>query len=466
MSWYIDPSLNKGYPFNDDFPSSFITDWTSTSTIPLPAYSWRILEGVNNGYPFTGLFPSEFNTDWYASRDLPLPYAAWRIEEGVNNGYPTQGWKTWGDNAGSGGENAGGGMVIGGSKTNYPNGFVSCNRGGIRKQFDNRTMREYGNGSAVALSILNNAMQGRQFFINGLELVAMLSFINNQLTDEDIDIIAKLYGVNIYDGFLCCKVYPFNMDIGSEKTDAKMFGRINMGPYYPADSCQVKLNLGEAILDIKQAWEIESTDYSIYLPFAGTFPLDVRNGLAIRAECWVDLYNGIGEYFVYQNEQITSIHKCIIGVDVPLNLTQGIMNSNLRSNIVSVVSAGLPLLGSVIGGALGGGLGASIGSSAGGLATNALGHTVSHNQVTSPQAGGTASLMSYPRARVIAKIPKMFGDAVGFSEILGENRSYTFEKISNCSGIVQTKNYKCDIIVATEEEKAEIERLMDSGVFI
>lgn len=476
MSWYIDSSVNNGYPFNDEFPSSFVTDWTATDTIPLPAFSWRILENVNNGYPFTGVFPSEFRTDWFVSRDLPLPPAAWRIEEGVNNGYPTQGWVSWGDNAGSGGDNTGGGMVIGGSKTNYPGGFHSCNRGGILKQFDKKSMWISGNGSTHVRNAIHAALSGREFALNGSELRTILNTLNlkvqNPAFETKIQLINSLYGANVYDGILCCKVYPFNISLSSDSQQAPvMYGLINLGGdgnIYPAPSDTVQiLDLGQITLDIDQAWEIESVDYSIYLPFCGIYPLDVRTGATIGVKAYVDLYHGVGEYHILQDNQWKANYKFTVGTDIPINLVQGITHSNMVSNVASVVSNGLPVVLGAAGGAIGGPMGASIGSMAGNVISGVMDKTYTmHNQVTAPQVGGLASLYCYPYARIIAKVPKMFKDANGYDTILGESRNACYDTLSHCSGFVQTKNYKCDIIVATDEEKAEIERLMDSGVFL
>ena len=60
----------------------------------------------------------------------------------------------------------------------------------------------------------------------------------------------------------------------------------------------------------------------------------------------------------------------------------------------------------------------------------------------------------------------MFRNGVGYEETLGANRSSAYVMLSDCSGYIKCENYKTDIIVATDTEKAEIERLMNEGVFI
>ena len=89
-----------------------------------------------------------------------------------------------------------------------------------------------------------------------------------------------------------------------------------------------------------------------------------------------------------------------------------------------------------------------------------------HYAMNTPSVGGIVSFNSYGNVRVIAKVPKMFRRGNGYEETLGANRSAAYTMISDCSGFIQCKNYKTDIIVATDTEKAEIEKLMNEGVFI
>lgn len=423
--------------------------------------AWLINPDINDGYPWQEDWPQEAQTAFTGE----LPYSAWRIQAGVNDNYPWIWWwfKESSDRSGE--------MLIGGSQTNYPNGFTSANRGGIRGQFNDNTMRTYGAGSVRAVSAINAGLGNRQFFLNGQDLAGILTWMNNNVDATAAARIQSIYGASIYDAFLCCKAYPFELlPAGSTTlTYIKLYSTLQIasGVCMVADTCVSKLSLGEITLDIRQAWEIETVDYSIYLPFSGIYPLDVRAGLTIRAELWVDYYHGYGEYLIYQNEQLTAVHKAQLGVDVPLNLSQGIANSNLCSNIISTVSKGLPLAGAVVGGTLAGPAGATVGSAATGMLAGMMDKNLtSHDQISAPQIGGLASMYSYPYARIIAKVPKMFRDGYGYAEINGESRSCCYVQLSTCSGMVRTKGYKCDIIVATDTEKVEIERLMDAGVFI
>ena len=438
MAWYVNPTLNSGYPTNTGFPASYPADWSGN----YPVSAWRVTPNVNQGYPYTW-FMIAIDTGKYYDPSIPI---------GGDLTPP---------------EPSGDEMEIGGSQTNYPNGFTGSNRGGITTQFNRDDMSSYlGSGGLNLLNNIEAVMAHKQFFLSGEDLQHVFNTINSaDLDTDDVKAIEKLGGT-LYNGFLVCKAYPFYLNsVAAQSVDMRLYGRLLISPYkgWPGYSLKT-LDLGSITLDINQAWEIESIDYSLYLPFAGVFPLDVRNGATISVRCAVDLYNGIGEYQVFQNGQITGIYRCILGVDIPINLDQGIMQSNLFSNIQSTITQGLPVLTGAIGGAIAGPAGATIGATAG----SALGNLYrsSHQQLSAPQVGGIASIYSYPYARVIAKVPKMHKDGYGYAEILGENRSTTYTNLNSVSGFVQTKNYKSDIIVATDAEKAEIERLLNSGVFL
>ena len=431
MSWYIDPNYNSGYPYNTDMPTSFITSFThGVDGIYYNIYSWRCADNINGGYPFTWVQQATLRGWWYDGRPL-----------GSYDGAADQVIFT-----------------IGGSQTNYPNGFTTANTGGLLGQFDSNNMDlgGYGGGS-VRVSLLNG-MRGRMFAVDGAELETIVNFLNTGLSAIEQTKISLLYGANVYDGILVCKSYPFQMSY-EQSTPAYMFGDISLPiQLNPATVVVSALNFGSVTLDIQQAWEIENVDFSIYLPYAGIFPIDIRGPHTISVKCYVDKYSGVGEYYVFADNQLIGTYKCQMGADVPMNYNQGVMSSNINSLILSTVSSGLPLVGAAAGGAVGAAVGGFIGGT--------MSQGVSHSQVSAPQVGSATSSYTYPYVRILAKIPKMFNDGYGYNETQGANRSTTFAQLGTCSGFVRCREYKCDVIVATDDEKREIEQLLNAGVFI
>lgn len=431
MSWFIDSELNHGYPWNESFPQNFRTDYIDNGTIRLPYTAWRIKQGVNDSYPWIYY--------WF-KEDTPT----------------------------------GGEMVIGGSQSNYPNGFTSANRGGIKDDFDNQSMLGGGNaGGGFANTVLSNALANRAFVIGSSTLSAMLATFNNTTIFDDTEraFISSMYGANVFDSIISCKIFPFDLGnlmfiggyggqsvISSTTGDIKAFGRYTLAQnanllasvfgYY---------NFPTITVTPMQAWEVENIDFSIYLPMAGLYPIDIRGVCDIDIQLMVDLIDGTGEYYVYIDGQLMASYRAMLAADVPVNNNQGRMQANMLTNVVSSFGKAAATL---TGAAIGGIGGSFVGQTIGGLLPT------EHYAMNTPAVGGIASMQCYSFPRIVAKIPKMFKDGYGFFETLGANRSTTYVMLSECSGYVQCENYKTDIIVATDTEKAEIERLMNAGVFL
>lgn len=432
--------------------------------------AWYIIPQINNGYPFADGFPSDFLTSFVSGDVHQYPYSAWRIGAGVNNGYP---WKYWWFDVPVSDT---GDMETGGSQSNYPGGFTTGDVGGINDQFDNDDMGINTPMTTIISATLKAAFTNKMVALDSALYLHVVSKLNSPTQDvlDKATIIQTLYGANVYDGILLCKVFPFNIGNGLDPQQPKIFGIFPIYEERPISEPQDTLpgvidtiltfDMGSIDLDIFQAWEVENITYSIYLPFAGTFPLDVRGAETVSVTLVCDIFSGVGEYIIKQNGQIIDIHRVLLGYDMPVNLSQGAAQANLMAFVNGAASKALGAAGSLLGSiphpaAQAAGAVADIGS---GLA----GALVGHFDTSAPSVGGYVGAASYPRTRVIAKIPKMFNSGYGYNETLGANRSATYVSLSGCSGFVQCKNYKSDIIIATDEEKAEIERLMNEGVFL
>lgn len=440
MSWFIDSTVNQGYPSNTGFPENYPATWSE----PYNPHTWRIMAGVNDGYPFLGV--------WF---DVSP--------------------------AGSGD------MDIGGHQTNYPDGFTTADIGGINDQFNDDDMGFNTDLVDAVNGVFSSALDEKMLGLATSDFQRILGYINDPSSmgpSYDPSLIQKMYGANIYDGILTCRLYPFDVLLQSDTATCypSIFGIYRLysvtedppgsGTFVPVESTKVyKLStvirgfhMGSLSLDIFQAWEVENISYSIFLPCAGVFPLDIRDGSEVEVMLYVDILSGVGEYTIKQNGQVTGIHKITIGVDVPINLTQGQIAANhsafISAQIARVASMAAPMIGAVNPIA---GMAAGAGAAA---LSEMSGQMGGHLDVSSPSVGESVGMASYPYARIIAKIPKMFNAGYGYKEVIGLNRSTTYATLSTCSGFVKCNNYKSDIIVATEDEKKEIETLMNQGVLI
>lgn len=437
--------------------------------------AWFIRTGVNNGYPALNGWADEWQTGWTSNDNVRYPDSAWRTDGSTNGGYP---WiwywfKTSQTDTGN--------MMIGGSQTNYPNGLATANRGGIADDFDNQNMVSTGNlGGIFANSVITRAIDGRAWCISGAELTAILSALNDPdvFDTAAIELISKMYGANIFDCFLGCKVFPFDIGnlsfkkqyegqsytvISGDTGTVKAFGRYDLATnVHKLASTVGYYSFPTLTVTPRQAWEVESIDYSLYLPMAGTFPIDIRGESDINIMLYVDMIDGTGEYYVHINRQLVGIYRVMFAADVPLNTNQGRMQANMLTNVVATAGkAAGAIIGGVVGGVGGAMAGANVGEN---IAGSVLGNQ--HYAMSTPAIGGLASMQCNGYPRVMAKIPKMFKDGYGFEQVLGASRSTAYMRLSECNGFTKTVNYKCDIIVATDGEKTEIEQLLNGGVMI
>lgn len=440
--------------------------------------AWFINSAFNNGYPWNDSFPSEFLTS-FTSEGVEIPYGSWRIANGTNNGYPWVWW--WFKESADVGD---GDMNVGGTADNYPNGFTTHDIGGVDDQFNDDDMGFNTDLVGVINTVFAGALDEKILGLSTGDFQRILGYLNDPSTmgpNYDPSLIQKMYGANIYDGVLTCRLYPFDVLTGFYSTCyPSIFGIYRLysvavdpqGGSTPVSETAVGkvdrvvrgFHMGSLSLDIFQAWEVENISYSIFLPCAGVFPLDVRDGSEVEVMLYVDILSGVGEYTVKQNGQVTGIYKVNIGVDVPINLTQGQISSNhsafVSSQIARVASMAAPVAGAVNPAA---GVAMGIGANVLGQMSGQMG---GHLDISTPSVGSDVGMASYPYARIIAKIPKMFKGAYGYHETVGANRSTAFVRLDSCSGFVQCKNYACNVANATDEEKQEIERLLNSGVFI
>jgi hypothetical protein len=414
-TWYIDSNVNEGFPTWTNFISA-PSGWTDTGNVPLNKLVWRIRNGVNDNYPFLGF--------WFDS----------------SSGQST------------------GEMEIGGSQTNYPNGFSNGNYENVRNNLDNTAMTPYTNYITDVNNQIALALSDKAYVVND----TVLQTIINKLNDSSIydntkkEIMQSVFGSNVYDGIVMCRAFPFSLTYSATTSTPTLFGLFPLGVTgIPSCTQFVKhCYMGAQNIEANQAWELESIEWSIYLPYAGTFPIDIRSNEPLQLYLDIDLINNVGEYTLLQNGQVVNCWKCVIGYDMPISLTRGATMSNAFGMVTNTISKGLGLLTTAVAGPV---AGAVVGSGI---------HGTEHYNVSAPKVGSLSGCASYPKPRLIAKIPKVHKDAFGYPEILGLNRSSCYIQLNSCSGFTQCENYKCDVILATTEEKTEIERLMNNGVIL
>lgn len=203
---------------------------------------------------------------------------------------------------------------------------------------------------------------------------------------------------------------------------------------------------------------------SVYLPFVGCVPIDVNKvmGGAIQVVYYIDLLTGNCIARVYGRNGMNN------GAEVLLY--QGTGNCALHIPYVGNDQGGMKLLGAVAGVATAGLAALATGGTAAAPALAAV--TGTQNAILAPHNSSVnnipteASPLSYPYVCYIQEYPERLltalqGAQLGFSAASGAAGS----TVSNYSGYTQGVLHAA-IAGATDDEKAEIERMFAEGVYL
>lgn len=413
MAWYIDPNINGGYPTNTAFPESYPTGWVE----PYPHSAWRIKSGVNEGYPYI----------WY-----------W---------YPDEG--------GGSGNN----MQIGGRQTNFPGGLHNLAASQIPFDAigtvfnDNPSIGVFLAGALKSYAATPGAVTGVRD-----DIIAFCQDITNSIHNQ----IVGITGTGLTDVVIQCKIYPFDLpNDGVEPTDIEIirFSANDAFTIRPNTGSTLKmaklsntiklLDFGNLDLSITQGWELDGISWIIYLPYAGTYSIQIKGTEQLNLKCVVDILSGQCEYYLIEGTEIIFSASGKMGVDIPFNTAQAAQMQNLNGWRANQLAKGVSML-------------------TGSRAAQALNTMIGNNtaDITAPSTGGGVGFATPQAARLIARVPELQANGYGYADILGTRKEYAKVKLSSASGFVRCKNYKCEVIVATTPEKAEIERLLNEGVFL
>lgn len=446
MSWFIETNVNEGYPYNTDFPDDYQEGFN-----PLPALMWRIRSGINEGYPWIGY--------WYPDED-----------------------------------DTGEGEIIhtGGRQTNFPNGLSNGTTSNLNFDPHTNNMKGgFGNGGGE-LEFLSTTMTS---FVctkyDYMDLRERLTEILSAAADDwDMSILQKkttkqliaiqrYLGKDIHEALPVVKYYNFNIPVLSlEYYHPLLFGMLDLcisqedgdldtvTPHLYQAKPFIYQDFGEINLNFTEGWEFKNIEWEIYLPYAGLHSINLKCNEPIQLTATISLPTGAIQYYLFQRENLIFTTNGYCGIDIPLNTSaaneaiskQGWRNNLLNNTLIPLVNT----IGSSLGPDATAGLEiASLVSK--GLAGNGT-TLISNNSLYS--IGGLNGLLENQEAYIIAKVPIIHNNAYGYPEIMGMNVSKAFERLGDCSGFIKTENFKCEVIVATTDEKLEIERLLNAGVFV
>lgn len=285
-----------------------------------------------------------------------------------------------------------------------------------------------------------------------------------------------LWSNTFKDGILGLVNYPLEnivslkcmpVNLGGTETNIKI-GNVDTGIH--GDKCDYRVSGYSAYVGsctIKRPFnnfmDYTEVELSIYLPFIGYKPLDavMVMGRKIELTYIYDcvLGNCMAVLYVYDdngNKIMFDCHQGTCGIDIAITSTN---RADIENGMINSVLSGVGHLASAYAGNIGGLLG---------VAGDVFNGTTQgfHTQSTGV---GNPSLMTKmdTTAFVILKRPQIMDVD---KQHYGHHYGYPcnlYKKLKNLSGFTQTKNFVCSLINnATDEEKAEIESLLNSGIYI
>lgn len=307
--------------------------------------------------------------------------------------------------------------------------------------------------------------------------------------------------IDPFDFLVNLRAYPFDLTVGGDigSSDGIYIGSGGLIPtpqsiFYKASYNYRILDFGTLHLEPP----VNFLDYdpytkvSIYLPFSGTWDLNVRTlyntpseGNDISLKCYVDITDGSG-IWVLRNEASEKnllIKQCKIGVEIALTgndssqIAANIINANLSAvnRTSSFASSYASNIGSAIGNARETDIGGLLGNlgAAGNQATSGFTGTISAmNDLARAgmdipnTTGATISTVSFNinttpyliYRRPTVKNPANFAHTVGYL-------TNTTHKISELNGLTICRNVDTSGIAATESERDLIKQILESGFY-
>lgn len=318
----------------------------------------------------------------------------------------------------------------------------------------------------VKPTLTTTGIFNRTFAMNSIQIKKLADYLWN--ADETVfnEIVKglSLMGGNPIDGLIDLRLYPFDVSAKTStgisqnivvgRTDTKIVG-IQINDY------NAVLDLGGCTFDpyFGNFLDYEPfTTASLYIPYVGIVPISTADfmGQTISCKMVVDITTGSCTAIVFANN-IPMIYKNgNIGVEIPMT---GTNSAEYASRIASGLTSGTA---DIALGAASKNVGQII-SGVGQITDSAL--SVNNTMYNTAGSSSPACGLWQPQncyfiiQRPVTIVPDSYGHNVGYACNYQAN-------LSSLSGFTCCYNTDVNTLYATEEEKAEIVRLLGQGVYL
>lgn len=304
----------------------------------------------------------------------------------------------------------------------------------------------------------------RTYVINKHQLQLLSDYLwnPNPVTWDEIVEDLKLVGDNRMNSIINVIMFPFEIP-KSEESHLIRIGRhtTTETAYYLGDAPNV-FDMGTCDFWAKFQNFLDYEPYTqawLYIPFCGVIKVPSQQFMnkTINVKIAIDYMTGSGQAVVFSNGIPVIYRNCTIGLQVPVT---GSDSGYTIRNYLKSATSGISAIGSAFSGNFAGAIGSVIDSAVSFI--SAQNAPVQSDGAASPQCGIFMPNKCYfivERAKpLIAKVPD-YGHLIGFA-------CYQSGQIGNFNGFSKFENVKLAFTMANDYEKAEILRLLQTGVYL
>ena len=255
------------------------------------------------------------------------------------------------------------------------------------------------------------------------------------------------------ENILSVKSFPFPISGGASKN--VILGNVNMevtGNELPSSYTPIK-TIGTFKVDKKFSGVLEWLNYHIqvicYLPYIGFIELNIKEIIdkTITLKYIYDVITGVCTACFYSNNIEICKYSGTIAIDIPITASN-------RAQVESgYIMSALGAVGSLLAGKLMG------------VAGSVFGALMNQNHFTTKGSPSpSCDAFDEQKAFVIIDYP-VYYEPTNYAHDYGYPCNLSI-KLGNCKGFTQCANVDVDGLSCTEEERAELKRLLEGGVYL
>ena len=255
------------------------------------------------------------------------------------------------------------------------------------------------------------------------------------------------------ENILSAKSFPFPISGGTSKN--VILGNVNMevtGNELPSSYTPIK-TIGTFKVDKKFNGVLEWLNYHIqvicYLPYIGFIELNIKEILnkTVTLKYIYDVITGVCTACFYANNIEICKYSGTIAIDIPITASN-------RAQVESgYIMSALGAVGSLLSGKLKG------------IAGSAFGALMNQNHFTTKGSPSpSCDAFDEQKAFIIIDYP-VYYPPTNYAHDYGYPCNLSM-KLGNCKGFTKCANVDADGLSCTEEERAELKRLLESGVYL